>query len=140
MGFLSRIFGGGTDEPQHRRPSLPHVHIEGDNHKAIYVYDGRPLSSVKKGDVVRLEAMPGNVTMTSTLTGTTWSSADSQDIPLAYKGRAVGFTSAECAIIRELLDRGHTVSIAAMRTGTYAKGIPELKALMPKHKDVASLL
>ena len=140
MGLLGRILGATAPGGREQKPSLPHIHLEGGVRGNVYVYDGGPLASVAKGEAVRLDVMPGDVTMKSTLTGTVWSSAESYDVPLAYRGRAVGFTSAESAAIRELVGRGHSVSVAAVRTGTYAKGIPEMKVMMPSRREMAALL
>ena len=122
-------------------PRKENIHIEGDYRAAqVYVYDGAPLKGVKRGDRIILSAVKGNITMESTLTGTVWSSREGGDVPLAYKGKLIGFTPGAQEVVRELLKRGHTVSLTAECSGMYAKGIPDLEVLLPSTKELNALL
>jgi hypothetical protein len=156
MGFLSDLLNGkrqkekdALDDAQKRyieresRPahgSLGNIHLEGERTATVYVYDGRPLKGIKKDQRFVLEAIPGNVTMKSTLTGTVWNNRESGDLPLAYNGTPVGFTKGACEVVGELLSRGHSVTIAAVRTGTYDRGIPEIEVLLPPWNEVQALV
>lgn len=156
MGFISNLFSGKRkqeDEAAKRaqerwakhmetksREPLEHIHLEGSRSVKIYVYDGKPLKGVKKGDVITLDAIGGVVFMESTLTGTLASNTDGWNTALGYKGQKIGFTSGACGVINELLERGHTVSISAHCNGMYAKGIPDLEAMLPPQKELNALV
>lgn len=141
MGLGTDLLVKALRAAKKQMPHKEHIHIEGDRRTAqVYVYDGKPLKGVKKGDLIRLTAVKGNITMESTLTGTVWSSKESGDVALAYNGKLIGFTAGACEVSKELLKRGHTVSFTAECTGMYAKGIPDLEVLLPSWKEVDALL
>ena len=141
MGLGTNMLVKALRTAKKQMPHKEHIHIEGDYRTAqVYVYDGAPLKSVKKGEQIRLSAVKGNITMESTLTGTVWSSKDDGDIPLAYKGKLIGFTPGAYDVVKLLLHRGHTVSFTAKCTGMYAKGIPNLEVLLPSKEELNALI
>ena len=122
------------------REPLEHIHLEGSRTATVYVYDGKPMYGIRKGDTLTLDAIPGNVTLTSKLNGSTWSSCYEEGAALGYKGSPIGFTNGACELIEALLNKGHTVSVAAKCNGMYARGIHDLEVLIPSRKEVDVLL
>ena len=156
MGFITDLLNGKRkqekaalekaqsrwDQHQERlaRGPLEHIHLEGPRTAKVYVYDGKPMYGIRKGDTLTLDAIPGNVTLTSKLNGSTWSSCYEEGAALGYNGSPIGFTNGACEAIEALLNKGHTVSVAARCNGMYARGIHDLEVLLPSWKEVEDLL
>lgn len=156
MGFLSDLFSrkkDANDEAAKRaqarweahemakaREALGHIHLEGPRTANVYVYDGKPMYGIRKGDTLTLDAIPGNVTLVSKLNGSTWSSCYGEGTALGYNGSPVGFTNGACEAIEALLNKGYKVSVAARCNGMYAVGIHDLEVMLPTRKDVEAIL
>lgn len=105
--------------------------VDGEKWNDVYVYDPRPVMKMRKGDRFELECLDRDLRMRSTVTGTVWDSAVNGDVPVAYRGRPIGFLSGRdaCRKVRELQAEGRQVFLDARCTSAAGKrGYPLLSA------------
>ncbi len=92
----------------------------------IFIYDGRPLKNVKKGQAVTLVARKRRLKMKSVTTGTKFKSDDDlYNVGVWYRFRPVGFLK-NGQKLKWTLGRSR---VRVVRTGDYSEGVPELKVV-----------
>lgn len=92
----------------------------------IYIYDGRPLKNVKKGQTVTLVAKKRRLKMKSVTTGTKFESdEDLHNVGVWYRSKPVGFLK-NGQKLKYTFGRS---MVEVVRTGDYSEGVPELKVL-----------
>lgn len=150
MGIFSSLFKakdknssadpvGKQDQRAESAPSpLGNFHLSGASERTVYIYNEVPLAGIGNGQEFVLDVIAGKVSLTSTLTGTAYSSDDG-GIPLGYNGVPVGFMGSAEREIKALLKKGHSVSVLAKCTGMYDKDFPNVVALLPPNKEIKSL-
>lgn len=155
MGFLSKLFGVEHREATNRPyrtmgtnvstpmrvrerpvPASETVILEGDFERDVYVYDGRPLSSTRKGSSFYLDVVPYDITIESVATGTVCDTKEGNDIALSYKGLVVGVLPYATGTIKKASKEGVDFKLRIKRNGMYMPGVPDLTTALPQPKLV----
>lgn len=110
---------------------------EGDNEGAVYVYDGRPIDDLRRGDTFRVDVVRGDVDMRSIYTGMVCDSREWKETNhcIARNGYAIGYTAKYGSkYLAELVRRGFHVTIKCRYDGTSPDGWPIVVTLLPDKK------
>lgn len=110
------------------------IDIDGDSERAIYVYDGRPLAGVRKGQIIPIETYCGDCRMTSIYTGMEWDSAEMGDAPVMYRDQVIGFTTIPREKVLEAAKLGYALRFKAKCMGMLEgyDNVKEIKMIAPK--------
>lgn len=117
-----------------RVPAVKMTHtLVGDTERDVYIYDGRPLSSVRKGSAFELEVFRGDATMRSIYTGRE-DGTDSYRVCMLYDGEPVGFVSMSLEEVRKAADSGIALRARAKCHGMVEgyKGVKDIRVTIPR--------
>lgn len=134
MGLFSAIKDLFSIVPQTPKPRLG---IDGNEQTQVYVYDGAPVRNIELGGEAYADVLPGDMLLTSRLTGTTTNTKEFEDSVLSIGGKAFGLVGSRLGpVLKQAASRGYEVKVLVRRTGTYAPGYPELVALTIRPIDI----
>ncbi len=131
MGFMDRFMEAAKEQAEKekkkavKRAADNAVEVpEGLSTSTVYTYDGRPLKGVRVGSTIRLVFVEGTHKMESIYTGT----VAEGNVAVAYKGRLVGFISANrnSDLMASVRDNLGPLSIQAIVDGRSDGGWPEI--------------
>ena len=87
MGLFSAIKDLFSIVPQTPKPRLG---IDGNEQTQVYLYDGAPVRNIELGGEAYADVLPGDMLLTSRLTGTTTNTKEFEDSVLSIGGKAFG--------------------------------------------------
>lgn len=111
------------------------IPMDGNCNNTVYTYDGRPISGIKKGEVFRLDLVPGDVPMRSIYTGYEAIIEYNHNLCVSYRGLAIGYYGGSLRkMVKESVDIYGHVTIAVIHNGfDTTDGWPKLNAFMPSY-------
>jgi hypothetical protein len=83
--------------------------MPGDETRTVYVYDQRPLSSLRQGSTFEASVFPGYGTIRSTITGTEWDTKSGGNALIARNGKVFGTTAIFPKIARLIAQDGYRI-------------------------------
>ena len=105
--------------------------LEGDSSvDSVYVYDGGPISGIKKGERFYADVVTKRVILRSRISDNVWDTGN-EGVALSYGGKVFAATNAFEDTFRRLAKSGYTVRVLMQVTGSYKPGIPKVKMLIP---------
>ena len=116
------------------------VHISGDREVTVYVYDPKPLSGIKRGKRFVVQVSKREQKMRSLTTGDVHSSRQTGMVPIEYDGEVFGMISDQFADLKWEAQHRRRVTFDAMIVGSYARGIPDVKLMLPSYKETNRII
>ena len=116
------------------------VHISGDREVTVYVYDPKPLKGIKRGKRFVVQVSKREHKMKSLTTGEIHSSRQTGMVPIEYDGEPFGMISDGFADLKWEAQHRRRVTFDAMIVGSFARGIPEVKLMLPPYKETQRII
>ena len=116
------------------------VHISGDREVTVYVYDPKPLRGIKRGKRFVVQVSKREHKMKSLTTGDVHSSHQTGMVPIEYDGEVFGMISDQFADLKWEAQHRRRVTFDAMIVGNYARGIPDVKLMLPSYKETNRII
>ena len=116
------------------------VHISGDREVTVYVYDPKPLRGIKRGKRFVVQVSKREQKMRSLTTGDVHSSRQTGMVPIEYDGEVFGMISDQFADLKWEAQHRRRVTFDAMIVGSYARGIPDVKLMLPSYKETNRII
>lgn len=116
------------------------VHISGDREVTVYVYDPKPLKGIKRGKRFVVQVSKREHKMKSLTTGEVCSSRQTGMMPIEYDGKVFGMVSDQFADLKWEAQHRRRVTFDAMIVGSYARGIPDVKLMLPSYKETNRII
>lgn len=131
FSFIERVLGADS-QADTKDADTGAMSFDGDDETQVYVYIGSCFNGMPEHAEFYVDVLPYDTVLHSQLTDAVHSSADFQSAVLSYNGRAFGLTSCCLGILKEIAAAGFPCRLKVRKTGMYAEGIPNLKALGAK--------
>lgn len=113
----------------------PELAFSGVHERQVYVYYGKPLKRVHRGDSFFADIVTKPTKLVSELTGGVWDTS-TDGVALAYKGKVFGATSVLRQTFRKLERKGYKVRVQCKMIGWLAPGIPEILMMIPDPDEI----
>lgn len=116
------------------------VRISGDREVTVYAYDPKPLKGIKRGKRLVVQASKRERKMKSLAAGEIRSSRQTGMVPIECDGEPFGMIGDGFADLKWEARHRRRVTFDAMIVGSFARGIPEVKLMLPPYKETRRII